>query len=209
MPATRRARQLSILLLVTALVAGAAGPAAGVSAQSAGATRVAQQRPVAVTLLTGDKVLLRRQPGGRQAVQVLPRRGASPAFQVVSVRGDLHVIPADVRHLVGGLLDLDLFNVSALERMGCGDARAPSLPLIVQRRTASRPPALAATSLRPVRELTSLRATAVRQPRAAAAKLGAALAGTGGTATRATGALAGVRRVWLDAASGPPPSTPT
>jgi hypothetical protein len=144
MPAMRRARQLSILLLVTALVAGASGPAAGARAQNAGparATRVAQQRPVAVTLLTGDKVLLRRQPGGRQAVQVLPRRGASPAFQVVSVRGDLHVIPADVRHLVGGLLDLDLFNVSALERMGYGDARAPSLPLIVQRRTAGRPPA--------------------------------------------------------------------
>ena len=198
MPATRRARQLSILLLVSALVAGAPGPAVGARAQSAGATRVAQQRPVAITLLTGDKVLLRRQPGGRQAVQVLPRRGASPAFEVVSVRGDLHVIPADVRRLVGGLLDLDLFNVSALERMGYADARAPSLPLIVQRRTASRPPALAATFLRPVRELTSLRATAVRQPRAAAAKLGAALAGTGGTATRATGALAGVRRVWLD-----------
>jgi subtilisin family serine protease len=116
----------------------------------------------------------------------------------VSVRGDLHVIPADVRHLVGGLLDLDLFNVSALERMGYGDARAPSLPLIVQRRTAGRPPALAAASLRPVRELSSLRATAVRQPRAAAAKLGAALAATGATATRTTGALAGVRRVWLD-----------
>jgi hypothetical protein len=61
-------------------------------------------------------------------VQVLPRRGASPAFQVVSVRSDLHVIPADVRHLVGGLLDLDLFNVSALERMGYGDARAPACP---------------------------------------------------------------------------------
>jgi subtilisin family serine protease len=68
----------------------------------------------------------------------------------------------------------------------------------VQRRTAGRPPALAAASLRPVRELSSLRATAVRQPRAAAAKLGAALAATGATATRTTGALAGVRRVWLD-----------
>jgi hypothetical protein len=44
MPATRRARRLSILLLVTALVAGASGPAAWASAQRAGpapATRVA------------------------------------------------------------------------------------------------------------------------------------------------------------------------
>jgi hypothetical protein len=39
---------------------------------------------------------------------------------VVKVHGDLHVIPGDVAHLVGSLLDLDLFNVSALQRMGGG-----------------------------------------------------------------------------------------
>ncbi|MDP9210134.1 MAG: S8 family serine peptidase, partial [Actinomycetota bacterium] len=58
--------------------------------------------------------------------------------------------------------------------------------------------ALARASLRPVRELASLRATAMRQPRADAAKLGAALAGTTATATRTSGTLAGVSRVWLD-----------
>jgi hypothetical protein len=42
----------------------------------------------------------------------------------VSIRGDVHVIPGDVHHLLGRLLDLDLFNVSALQRMGYGDARA-------------------------------------------------------------------------------------
>ena len=68
----------------------------------------------------------------------------------------------------------------------------------MQRRTASRPPALARASLRPVRELASLRATAMRQPRADAAKLGAALAGTTATPTRTSGTLAGVSRVWLD-----------
>ena len=55
-------------------------------------------------------------------------------------------IPDDVHHLLGRMLDLDLFNVSALQRMGYGDARSPSLPLIVQRRTESRPPALATTT---------------------------------------------------------------
>jgi len=69
---------------------------------------------------------------------------------------------------------------------------------IVQRRTARRPPALAAASLRPVRELASLRATAMRQPRVAAAKLGAALAQTGTSGSGTTGKLAGVTRVWLD-----------
>jgi hypothetical protein len=96
---------------------------------------------VAVTLLTGDKVLVRQRPGERQSVQVVAarRRGPRPAFQVGSVRGDLHVIPGDVLDLVGRLLDPDLFNVSALQRMGYADTRTPSLPLIVQRRTARRP----------------------------------------------------------------------
>ena len=202
MRAKRRVRQLTILLAVATLLVTAPGPAAGAGDQGAAAprgTRLGQERPVAITLLTGDKVLL-RQRSGRQAVQVVPARraGARPGFQVVSVRGDLHVIPGDVHHLVGRLLDLDLFNVSALQRMGYADAKAPSLPLIVQRRTARRPPALAAASLRPVRELASLRATAVRQPRTAAARLGAALAGTGTAGSRTTGTLAGVTQVWLD-----------
>jgi subtilisin family serine protease len=204
MRATRRVRQLTILLAVAALLVTAPGPAAGTAAQGAGAAarpaRLSQARPVAVTLVTGDKVLLRQQPGGRQAVQVLPaaRPGASGTFQVVSIGGDLHVIPGDVHRLVGRLLDLELFNVSALARMGYADAKAPSLPLIVQRRTAKRPAALAAASLRPVRELASLRATAMRQPRVAAPKLGAALAGTRATPAGTTGKLAGVSRLWLD-----------
>jgi subtilisin family serine protease len=203
MPTTRRVRHLTVLLAVAALLVTSSGPAAGTSAEpapAARAVRAAQDRAVAVTLLTGDKVLVRQRPGQRQSVQVVAakRPGARPSFQMVTVHGDLHVIPGDVAHLVGRLLDLDLFNVSALQRMGYADARAPSLPLIVQRRTARRPPALAAASLRPVRELASLRATAVRQPRAAAAKLGAALAETGTSGSHTTGKLAGVTRVWLD-----------
>jgi len=203
MPATRRVRQLITLLAVVTLLVGAPGPAAGTGARAAAAprpARLSQQRPVAVTLLTGDKVLLRQASGGRQAVRVVAakRPGGRPPFEVVSVHGDLHVIPGDVHRLVGRLLDLELFNVSAMARMGYADAKAPSLPLIVQRRTASRPAALTAAALRPVRELSSLRATAMRQPRATAAKLGAALAATNATPAGATGKLAGVRRVWLD-----------
>jgi subtilisin family serine protease len=199
----RRVRHLTVLLAVAALLITSSGPAAGTGAQPASAARpvrAAQGRAVAVTLLTGDKVLLRQRPGERHSVQVVAARrpGARPHFEMVSVHGDLHVIPSDVHRLVGRVLDLDLFNVSALQRMGYTDTRAPSLPLIVQRRTTKRPPALVAASLRPVRELTSLRATAMRQPRAAAAKLGAALAQTGTSGSRTTGKLAGVTRVWLD-----------
>ena len=202
MPAKRRARQLAILVAAVTLLATAPGPALGAAAQAAQTrpARSGQERGVAVTLLTGDKVLLRQRPGDRESVQIVaaPRRGPRPAFQIVSIRGDVHVIPGDVHHLLGRMLDLDLFNVSALQRMGYGDARASSLPLIVQRRTESRPPALAAAALRPVRELASLRATAMRQPRADAAKPGAALATTTATARRTGGTLAEVRRIWLD-----------
>jgi subtilisin family serine protease len=195
--ATRRVRRLSILLLAGALLAAAA-PAGGQPVQPARAGRDA--RGVAVTLLTGDKVILRRLPGQRQSVQVLPaRRPGGPAtFQTLSVRGDAYVLPSDVHALVGRLLDKELFNVSALVRMGYGDATAPSLPLIVQHaRTAKRPAALAA-ALRPVRTLASLRATAVRQPRTAAARLGAALAAHAARSRAAASPLAGVTRVWLD-----------
>ncbi len=114
MPAKRRVRQLTILLALVALLAPRPDPPPG--------------RPAP------------RRPGpGWPGPAPWPR----PSFQVVSIRGDVHVIPGDVHHPLGRLLDLDLFNVSALQRRGYGDARASSLPLIVQRHTASRPPALA------------------------------------------------------------------
>jgi subtilisin family serine protease len=195
----RRVRQLTVLMVAGALLAAAAGPAGG---QPGPPTRAGREaRGVAVTLLTGDKVILRQLPGRRQSVQVLPaRRPGGPAtFQTLSVRGDAYVLPSDVHALVGRLLDKELFNVSALARMGYGDAKAPSLPLIVQHaRTARRPPALAAASLHPVRTLASLRATAVRQPRAAAARLGTALAAHAARSRTAASPLAGVTRVWLD-----------
>jgi subtilisin family serine protease len=197
--ATRRVHRLTILLLAGVLLASGAAPAGGQAGQPVRPTREA--RGVAVTLLTGDKVILRQLPGERQSVHVIPaRRPGGPAtFQTLSVRGDAYVLPSDVHALVGRLLDEELFNVSALARMGYGDAKAPSLPLIVQHaRSARRPPSLAAASLRPVRTLASLRATAVRQPRAAAGRLGAALAARAARPRSASSPLAGVTRVWLD-----------
>jgi hypothetical protein len=199
--ATKRpVRQLFILLVAAALLATAAGPAGGGQAGGSPTRAGRDARGVAVTLLTGDKVILRDLPGRRHSVQVLPARqpGRAATFQTLSVRGDAYVLPSDVHALVGRLLDPALFNVSALARMGYGDAKAPSLPLIVQHaRTAQRPPALAAAALRPVRTLTSLHATAVRQPRTAAARLGAALAAHA-RRLAAPSPLAGVTQVWLD-----------
>ena len=86
MPTTpRRVRHLTVLLAAAALLVTAAGPAAGAGAQaapSARPVRAVQGRAVAVTLLTGDKVLVRQRPGERQSVQVVAakRRGPRPSF---------------------------------------------------------------------------------------------------------------------------------
>jgi subtilisin family serine protease len=184
-----RLRRLAVLLATLALLAATPGAANG--RQPAGsATATGGGSTVTVTLLTGDKVLL-RGAGGRTGVMVVQakRAGGPVAFQTATLEGDLHVVPSDVQRLVGRVLDPDLFNLSQLVRMGYDDARAADLPLIVQRAGTARPPVLAAARLRPVRELGSLRATAVRQPRRVAAWMGAALAG---------GRPAGVTRVWLD-----------
>jgi Subtilase family len=184
-------RRLAVLLTLAVVVAAA--PAAAAGQQPAGPPGTpggVGSRPVTVTLLTGDKVTM-REAGGRTGVAVRQARRANGpvVFQTASVAGDLYVIPSDVQRLVGKALDPDLFNVSQLVRMRYDDARAADLPLIVQRTGTARPPVLASAGLRPVRELGSLRATAVRQPRRVAGRLGAALAG---------GRPAGVRRVWLD-----------
>jgi hypothetical protein len=73
MPAKPRARQLAILLAAVMLLAAtpAATGAAGTQATGTRLARPGQERGVAITLLTGDKALLRQRPGGRQAVQVV------------------------------------------------------------------------------------------------------------------------------------------
>jgi hypothetical protein len=60
----RRVRQLTILMVASALLVTAAGPAGGQAGASARPGREA--RGVAVTLLTGDKVILRQLPGERR-----------------------------------------------------------------------------------------------------------------------------------------------
>jgi subtilisin family serine protease len=172
-----RPRRLAVLLTVAVVLAAA--PAAATSdqpARPAGAAGSVGSRPVTVTLLTGDKVTM-REAGGRTGVTVRQaRRPRGPVvFQTASLGGDLYVVPSDVQRLVGKALDPELFNVSQLVRMRYDDARTADLPLIVQRTGTARPPVLASAGLRPVRELGSLRATAVRQPRRVAARLGAAL----------------------------------
>jgi hypothetical protein len=74
---------------------------------------------VAVTLLTGARVIVSVMPDGRQASTVVSAdRAGRHGFRTWTAGRDLHVVPDDVAPLVGRVLDRGLFNVSRLIRDG-------------------------------------------------------------------------------------------
>ncbi len=159
---------LAIVLLLLPLPpvpARAAGQPAGASS-------------VTVTLITGDRVTLTRGDGQTPRVSVVPARkpGRVTAFHTTMVAGSVRVIPSDVAHLIPGVLDPQLFDVTALAKMSTHD----SMPLIVQGN--------AGTRWRSSRHLPSINAVAVTL----AASEAMALAGQIGVAG------SGVERIWLD-----------
>jgi len=120
-------------------VPAAARPLAGPpSAARAGVAPDGRVSVTEVTLITGDRVHVTSEPGGRESAAI-DRRYARPGIGYVeqSVPGpgrapDLVVIPTDaVRLIDAGVLDENLFDVSELVRDGYGDAAMPTLPLIV------------------------------------------------------------------------------
>ena len=104
--------------------ATAAAPAAPAAATVSAATAT-------VTLLTGDAVTVTRPAGGQPSVAVRPGAG-SRSFTTLRQGSDLYVVPDAVEHLVPDVLDLELFNVTALVDMGYADSVTDSLPLIVR-----------------------------------------------------------------------------
>ncbi|QFG22710.1 S8 family serine peptidase [Actinomadura sp. WMMB 499] len=146
-----------------------------------------------VTLLTGDAVTVRTAPDGPPLVSIDPAPGREKLSFRKEVRPDGHVVvtPIDVAALVGPVIDPELFDVTALIEQGYDDARSPDLPLIVQQ--AGGPRALSALggTMRATRELPSIGAVAVRQPKKDARGLGTALATKSARAT-------GVKHIWLD-----------
>lgn len=134
---TRKRPRLRVLgLLATgALAAGllgaappaAAAPAAAAPAAAAPAAAAARPAaavpPTAVTLITGDVVLVGH--GDRPAVTVLPRvrTGAAGSFRTVRTGSSVRVIPALAVPYLGRELDPALFDVTALA--AAHDARVP------------------------------------------------------------------------------------
>ncbi|MER5882930.1 S8 family serine peptidase [Streptomyces sp. NPDC001941] len=125
------------VLAVTAAVPSAAarpqedtaGKRPLVGSQAAGA---AGERPVAVTLVTGDRVLVTHDAAGNPAATVLPGAdGSVPLVQTRRSGKDLYVYPRGaVAALAAGRVDQELFNVTGLVRQGYDDGHTGALPLI-------------------------------------------------------------------------------
>ncbi|MET7701081.1 S8 family serine peptidase [Streptomyces sp. NPDC005485] len=132
---------LPALAGVVAVSVAVQGPVAQAVAPEAASVGQRTETARTVTLITGDRVILRPQPGSKApAVSVLPGKGREDmGFRLVRTlrAGTQHisVIPNDAeRPLSTGKLDARLFDVTELIRIGQDDARSRSLPLIVMER---------------------------------------------------------------------------
>lgn len=172
----------------TTAAPGASGdPASG---RNGGATAGAEPG-TEVTLVTGDTVTLGPVVDGRPAVTVAPAEGAAggTSFTTLHEDGDVYVVPDDVARLVPRVLDIELFNVSALAAMDYHDDATDTLPLIVR----GPRPLAALDEAAGARRLSSIDATAVDVPKEAATSFAERL-----TAPAGPRAAAGVTKVWLD-----------
>ncbi|MEV0649074.1 S8 family serine peptidase [Phytomonospora sp. NPDC050363] len=125
------------LLAATAALAVVASVVTTVEPSGAAAASEGRTDPVAgtgrVTLVTGDRVTLRRV-GEQLQPDIEPARGREGiAFEVRRHGGHLYVLPADaLRPLAEGRVDDRLFDVAALIAAGHGDEATGAVPLIVR-----------------------------------------------------------------------------
>ncbi|MER6999071.1 S8 family serine peptidase [Streptomyces sp. NPDC000410] len=150
---------------------------------------------VTVTLVTGDRVLVRGAGTASPAAAALPREdGTVPLLQTRQSGKDLYVYPEGATGaLAAGRVDEELFNVTGLIRQGYDDAHTTSLPLIAVygtdvARTAPAVPRGARRSL----VLESVRGVALQADKKQAAGFWADV-----TAPRSR-AAAGLTKLWLD-----------
>ncbi|MEU8343683.1 S8 family serine peptidase [Spirillospora sp. NPDC048832] len=193
---THRSRSRALLgLLLAAGTLAAIPPAAHGAPPPAGG--LDPGKAWKVTLLTGDAVSVRTVKGRPPLVSVTPAPGREKRSFRKEIRPDGHVVvtPVDVAGLVGRVLDPGLFDVTALIAQGYDDARSKDLPLIVQRDEGARSLSALVGTLGEARDLPSIGAVAVKQPKDGASGLGESLAAMHGPSPKATG---GIRHIWLD-----------
>jgi subtilisin family serine protease len=166
----------------------------------------ARAQGTVVTLITGDRVTLRKGKNGRTMAVVEPGPGRDAiTFSIKERKGQITVFPEDVKALVGsGHLDRALFNVTQLLADGLGDDVRDDLPLILTGASSASGmrSQLVATGVAIDRVMPSLGMLAMRQKKESA---GAALASlvSAANATSSAGAAGGegagpVPKIWLD-----------
>ena len=144
----------AVALAVAAVMAAAT---AAVPAHAAPDGRTGQGDRKAVTLVTGDRVVLH----GDRLVSVTPAEHRSHvSFQVTRHAGRLRVVPADVAAaLAEDRVDQRLFDVTGLVEAGYDDARRDTVPVIV---SGGRPP----SGAREAEALPAVDAVAAEVPKA-------------------------------------------
>jgi hypothetical protein len=136
--------------LIAVMVAGTAPASSASTGPAPGAVQPAAQ---AVTLVTGDRVLVTAGPDGRRLVTVAPAPGRAGIGFVQRAGRDragrdrITVVPTDAVRLVrAGRVDPRLFDVTELIRQRVDDRSRAELPLILRyRNEAARRAASAAT----------------------------------------------------------------
>ncbi|MCX4775713.1 S8 family peptidase [Streptomyces sp. NBC_01264] len=213
----RRARTAVLAAAVTGtLIAGtvsagaAQAPAAGTTAQDgkgapAGGRAKKEARPSAtVTLVTGDRVVVKGDGSVEQLLRGAGREGI--AFSVRREGAYTYVIPQDALRLVAdGVLDRRLFDVAGLVRDGYDDAHRTTLPLIAgYRRDASGAKTFGAAGdtlaavARDRRELPAVAGEAFNAPKADAAALWTAVTGRKDARMLGSAPVPPVAHLWLD-----------
>ncbi len=207
----RPALAAALLTACTLPVIVTVGPASGQPRPQQAApapTSAPKASSQAVTLITGERLMVTSAPNGELSVTAAPSSdGTMPTLHAIKQNGDVYVWPTDLAALVDTFFDRELFNVSKLVRQGLTDPAATSTPVIVDYRGTTAPRALPGDLSRDL-TLSSINAVAGDAPKASAVELGddvrAQLADDGAVTARdvrqltRTGPFAGIDRIYLD-----------
>ncbi len=165
----------------------------------------------AVTLVTGDRVLIVDRADGKHEVTVQAGAGRA-GMQFVRRTGrdsaghdTVQVIPVDALPLLAaGRLDARLFDVTSLTRMGYDDKARATVPLIVSYRPGIRALAAPLAGATPRRALPSINGAALSESKDKAGAFWATVTDTGPGGRAVVAPMApsgGVDRIWLDGRS--------
>ncbi|MGW6278462.1 S8 family peptidase [Kribbella sp. NPDC055071] len=170
-----------------AVASASVGPAGAVDARQPVAT-ASSAKDLRVTLITGDRIVLRGGDLGAATVEPGPGRDGI-GFATYRTKDHAYWIPADLTKEVGsGQIDRQLFDVAELVKDGYDDASTETIPILVTYAGSARhslPPATTVT-----RQLPSIGGAAMTIEKKNAAKF------LGDSAWALSGS--GIRKIWLD-----------